>query len=272
MPRIFSTYKSLSLAVALAAASGLPSAGAVESSAPKSPWAYNLTLYTWLPGIKGDYSAGPRNQSVDASFIDIAGQLRNFPLAFNGRGEAHYERLGVYLDGNYIHLDFRPRLNRGISQGLTTELSIMEYGATYRLFGPAASERIAGWDAQPRSNTLEVYAGGRTIWLDNKIEILGKGIAGAGRTLTSPLLGVRFTVDFTPQWFALVDANGGGFGVDQVNFTGSVLGAVGYRTTLFGVPTSLEAGYKALRVDVSKPIVKTNTTLNGAFVGLTGYW
>jgi hypothetical protein len=60
----------------------------------------------WLPGVNGKFSAGPFDKSVDASFIDIAGKLRNFPLAFMGRFEAHYERLGFYLDGNYMDLDF----------------------------------------------------------------------------------------------------------------------------------------------------------------------
>lgn len=64
----------------------------------------------------------------------------------------------------------------------------------------------------------------------------------------------------------------GGFSVDNLNFTGSVLGIIGYRTNLFGVPTSVEAGYRALRVNVVKSVVATDVTLNVPFVGLTGYW
>jgi len=64
----------------------------------------------------------------------------------------------------------------------------------------------------------------------------------------------------------------GGFGVDNVSFTGSALGAVGYRTTLFGVPSTVQAGYKALTVNVDKPIVAADVTLHGPFIGLTGYW
>jgi len=142
----------------------------------------------------------------------------------------------------------------------------------YRVFGPAASERIAHWDEKPRSNTLELYAGGRTLWVDNQVEFKGIGSASTSKNLTSPVIGARFTVQFSPKWFVLVDGNGGGFGVDNIDFAGSVLGLVGYRTTLFGVPTSLEAGYKALRLDVSKRIIETDVTLSGPFIGLTGYW
>ena len=88
----------------------------------------------WFPGVNDDFSAGPLNQSVDANFIDIAGKLRNFPMVFYGHLEAHYERLGFYLDGNYMGMDFEPRFDR-VSNGSSMELGIMNYGISYRLFG-----------------------------------------------------------------------------------------------------------------------------------------
>jgi hypothetical protein len=265
-------FKSMAAAVALTAASSFPGAGAKESDISQKSWASNLSLYMWLPGVNGKFSAGPFDKSVDASFIDIAGKLRNFPLAFMGRFEAHYERLGFYLDGNYMDLDFKPRFDLGISKGLSSQLGIMEYGAMYRLFGPAASERIARWSEKSRSNLLDLYAGGRTLWLDNQVEFRGIGSAAASKSFTTPVVGGRFTVEFTPEWFVLVDGNVGGFGVEDVSFAGSVLGLVGYRTMLFGVPTSVEAGYKALRLDVSQRIINTDVTMSGPFLGLTGYW
>jgi hypothetical protein len=44
-----------------------------------------------------------------------------------GRLEAHYERYGFYLDGNYMNLELKPRFDR-ISQGINSELGIMDYG------------------------------------------------------------------------------------------------------------------------------------------------
>jgi hypothetical protein len=49
----------------------------------------------------------------------------------------------------------------------------MEYGAIYRLFGPSASERVAHWDKKSPSNILDIYVGGRTIWLGNEAEFGG---------------------------------------------------------------------------------------------------
>lgn len=80
-------------------------------------------------------------------------------------------------------------------------------------------------------------------------------------------------VDFTPQLFMLMDGNVGGFGAQSVTFTGGILGLIGYRLSDFGLPVSIEAGYKALRYNLDRggPL-QTNATLNGPFLGFTGYW
>ena len=108
--RFSSFIRPLALAVALATAPGVYGAGTAEADAAQTPWAFNLSTYLWLPSVDGNFSAGPFNKSSDISFIDIAGKLRSFPAAFHGHLEAHYERLGFYLDGDYLGLDFNPPL------------------------------------------------------------------------------------------------------------------------------------------------------------------
>ena len=270
-PRIFPFLKSMALAVALATASGVHSSETTEADAVQDPWAFNLSTYLWLPSVYGDFSAGPFNKSSDPSFINIMQKQRNFPMAFNGHFEAHYERLGFYLDGNYFGLDFRPLRDEGYSKGLSTRLGIMEYGASYRLFGPSASERIAHWDEKSNSNILDIYAGGRTIWLGNEAEFGGIS-ASSNASISVPLVGGRVIVDFSPKWYIMLDGSVGGFGVDNVSFSGSALGTVGYRTTLFDVPASVEVGYKALSVNVDKPHLTADIVMHGPFIGLTGYW
>ena len=267
------TLKALAFAVALATASGVHGAGTAKTDpAPiQNPWSFNLSLYTWLPGVSGDFGVGRYGKSVDASFIDIAGKLRNFPMAFNGHLEAHYEKLGFFLDGNYMGMDFKPRFDR-VSSGSSMELGIMDYGVMYRVFGPSASERVGNWSNKSNSNLLEIYAGGRSIWLGNQIDLI-RGISVSGsKSFTAPIIGGKVMVEFSPHWFALVDGNVGGFGLDNVSFTGGALGMVGYRTRFFGVPSSVEAGYKVLQVSVKNSVVAADVTLNGPFVGLTGYW
>jgi len=240
-PRFSPFLKPLALVVSLTVISSAHGAETTEADAVQDPWAFNLSTYLWLPSVYGDFSAGPFNKSSDPSFINIMQKQRNFPMAFDGHFEAHYERLGFYLGGNYFGLDFRPARDQGYSKGLSLRMGIMEYGATYRLFGSSASERIAHWDEKSRSNILDIYAGGRTIWLGLEAEFGGIS-ASSNTSVTVPLVGGRVIVEFSPKWYATLDGSVGGFGVDNVSFSGSALGTVGYRTSLFDGPASVELG------------------------------
>ncbi|MDD5268160.1 MAG: hypothetical protein PHO08_13690 [Methylococcales bacterium] len=270
-PRFFPVFKPLAFAAELVAASGAHGAKTTEGAAAYDPWAFDLTLYMWFPGIDGNFSAGPLGDSLSLSFIDIAGKMSSFPMAFNGHFEAHYERLGFYLDGNYMGMDFKPHFDK-VSKATSMELGVMDYGVSYRLFGSLASEQAAQWEERSRSNILDIYAGGRTIWLGTQVDVKGIGSSSGSKSFTAPVIGSRIVAEFLPKWFLLLDGNAGGFCADNVKFTAAGLGAIGYHTTLFGIPSSVEAGYKALKIDVnSGGAVAANVTLNGPFVGQTGY-
>jgi hypothetical protein len=264
--------KPLVLALVLATTSVVHGAERVDNGIVKNPWAFDLTVYGWLPGVDGNFSAGRFEKTADPGFINIMESLRNFPMAFDGHFDAYYDRFGFYLDGTYFGLDFEPRLQHGISKGLEMRLGVMDYGASYRLFGPSASERVHNWNDKSRSNSVDIYAGGRTIWLGLKAEFTDIGSASSDASVTAPVIGGRINVDISPKWFVLVDGSVGGFGVDNVNFTGSALGTIGYRTSLFGVPASVEAGYKALSVKVNKPVLNADIVMHGPYIGLSGYW
>jgi len=79
-------------------------------------------------------------------------------------------------------------------------------------------------------------------------------------------------VDFTPEIFMLVDGNFGGFGAQNVSFTGASWGWWATGMTAFDVPLSIQAGWKALRYELDQAPLQTKATLNGPFIGLTGYW
>lgn len=252
---------------------GASAEGPPVAASAADPWAFNLTMYAWLAGVNGTYRAGPISRSVDVSFIDIAGKLSNVPIAFMGRFEAHYERFGFYLDGNYMDLTFSNRRGpRGLTNiGLSTQLGLMDYGLMYRLAGPAPSER-SNWVGKKQPNRLDVYVGGRTFWLDNTLNPRNAPDVSTSATLTAPVFGGRFLFDITPDWFVMADGNLGGFGADNVDFTGVLQGLVAYRTSVFDVPASVELGYRALRINVQTGRQENNTTLNGPFAGFTAYW
>lgn len=266
-----SCFKPLMLTVALATSSVVHSAEKSTNDSIKSPWAFDLNTYLWLPRIDGNFTSGPFETSASPSFIDIMGKLRNFPMTFNGHFNAYYDRIGFYLDGSYMGLDFRPQASKGESKGVSMRMGIMEYGASYRLLGSPAAERVSKWGENPRSYSFDIYAGARTIWLGNQAEFAHVS-KSTNSSITAPVLGGRVMVDISPKWYVLVDGSVGGFGVDKVNFTSSALGTIGYRTRLFDVPASVEAGYKMLNVQINGTDLTSDITMHGPYMGLTGYW
>ena len=264
-------FKPLILVTALAMTANVHGAETTDKVSVKKPWAFDLNTYLWLPRIDGNFTSGPFETSASPSFIDIMGKLRNFPMTFNGHFNAYYDRFGFYLDGSYMGLDFRPQVSRGESKGVSMRMGIMEYGASYRLLGSQASERVSNWSENPRSYSFDIYAGARTIWLGNQAEFALVSVS-SNKSVTAPVLGGRVMVDISPKWYVLVDGSVGGFGVDKVNFTSSALGTIGYRTRLFDVPASVEAGYKMLNVQINGTDLTSDITMHGPYMGLTGYW
>jgi hypothetical protein len=253
------------------AAASLADADFASTADSDKPWFVNLNLYMWLAGAKGDYTAGPFNTSVDKNFIDIVGASHRFPLGFMGRLEAGYDRFGVYLDGNWMDLNFK-RKTGPYGQGgpqLDSTLGILDYGVSYRIAGPAY---LANFTKGQGGNRADLYVGGRTIWLDNSIDFVRIPTVSASKTFNVPVIGGRFSVDFGRDWFVRADGNIGGFGADNVDFSGGIQGAVGYRLAAVGVPLAIELGYKALRLEVDQPGIETRTTLNGPFLGGTFFW
>jgi hypothetical protein len=247
-----------------------------ETATKASPWGFNLSTYLWTPGINGSFSAGSHTGSVDVNFIDIFNKSSRIPLGFMGRLEAHYEQFAFFVDGNYMNIQLKPVADR-ISDGINSAMGIMDYGLMYRAFGANVSE-MPSYVGKKRPNVLDVYVGARTLWLDNSVSISGPfGFIGrsptSSKTFTSPIIGGRVIVDFTPSWFILADANIGGFGAQSVDFTGGLMGMVGYRTTFFDHPAAVEIGYKAVRYQVDRGgPTAASATLNGPFIGLTGNW
>ncbi len=267
----FPYFKHLIFATVLTTSSVVHGAETTKSGTVQNPWAFDLNTYLWLPRIDGNFTSDPFETSASPSFIDIMGKLRNFPMTFNGHFNAYYDRIGFYLDGSYMGLDFRPQVDKGESKGVSTRMGIMEYGASYRVLGSTASERVSNWSENPRSYSFDIYAGARTIWLGNEAEF-ARVSKSSDKSVTAPVLGGRVMVDISPKWYVLVDGSVGGFGVDKVNFTSSALGTIGYRTRLFDVPASVEAGYKMLNVQINGTDLTSDITMHGPYMGLTGYW
>jgi len=187
-----------------------------------------------------------------------------------GRFGARYDRVGFYVGAEYIYLSFKDHDIHDISTGLITQLRPLDYSAMCRVWGRPGGEG-AEWLQKSGAPLVDLYAGGRTLWLKATIEP-GSQSASRTVTLTSPLVGARLSVGLTPRWALVFDGNIGGFGVQDVRYTGQIFGLAAYRTRLFNVPTALFFGYNVLNYNVDKGRFQTNTTLYGPVIGLTMFF
>ena len=233
-----------------------------EKAAAKSPWAFGFELYLWLPGVHSDLSSGTHDASINESIIDIFNDTKGIPLCISGRLESHWKRLGLYVDGTYIYLNFKDKEIKGVNTGLLTQLGLLEYSAMFRVIGVAAGD-LPEWAEKSGPPRVDLYAGGRSIWLKNVIDRDGSPKDSNESTLTSPLVGGRAVFDISPRFYFVL-------------LSGAGLATFGYRTTLFRVPIALSLGYRVLYLDVDTNkgdhTLKSETTLHGPVIGFTLCW
>src|SRR4051812_21857406 len=91
------------------AAMGAPRATLPKTSpASSDEWHYEITPYMWLAGISGNLRVRNTDIRVDSSGSDVLSQV---DFAFATRFEAHKNRIGLFVDENYVNLGTSGFLN-----------------------------------------------------------------------------------------------------------------------------------------------------------------
>jgi hypothetical protein len=85
-------------------------------------------------------------------------------------------------------------------------------------------------------------------------------------TWVDPLVGTRFGIELTDRWTITGEADVGGV-VAGSDLSWNVQGYLGYRTTVFGQPTTFAIGYRALYVDYDHNEFKWDVTQHGPILG-----
>lgn len=242
-----------SAGAAIAADAIYPGAETVEYKTP-SGWTFNVALYGWLAGLKGNVGVGGRTAHVDASFSDI---LDHFDIAAMGLAEARYERFGIFTDLNYVRLSASSDTPFGIlasSADFTVQNLMWTTAAEYRLLD------------QP-DGSLDAFAGFRLYSVKNELDFNPPGLIGGlslsdTQTWADPVVGLKARYSITPQLYVtgwgLV---GGGASAD---ITWDVLAAAGYD---FTPSFSAVIGYRASGVDYTNGGFTYDVVQQGPIVG-----
>jgi len=266
-----SPLRSLATAAIIGAATAiLPGAGthaadlAPVAASPTPPaalrdWSLTITPYMWASSLKGDTAFRGIRAPVDVPFSQTMKELQ---FGVMGAADLRIGKFGAYINGEYGKIASDKHISR-LTFGVGTKNYLISGGVYYRIYETAlGGNTVFG---TPRVFAIEPTVGLRWTELETKVR-LGSLALSNKESWLDPFVGTRLSYDLTDRWNFALEADVGGFGVgSRLSLNGQA--AIGYRTTLLGVPTTLKAGYRILHQDYRDGGFQWKVTQHGPIVG-----
>jgi hypothetical protein len=268
----------------------------VHAAAPADKgWTFSASLYLWVTGMSGDLMVRGRDLPVDLSFGDLLDATDTLVGLF-GYFEARKRRFGFGLDSAYARLsaDLDARLTSVGPAQISLEggewdfrLFVLDFAGFYR-FHEVRHGNETGQARRGRPlMAFDVLLGGR--YTHEKIELKGtlRSTVTAGgvpildeaypfalepsNDLVDPILGGRVLLWPAERVHLALWGDFGGFGAGY-DFTWQAKGLAGYSFRMFGLDSSVIAGYRSLHVEreieEESETLETSITLHGPVLGL----
>jgi hypothetical protein len=223
-------------------------------------WLVRVAPYLWATSLDGNATVKGIKSDVDVSFSDI---LEDLSLAGMLLADVQKNRFGVAVNGVFARLS--PDSEVGpIKIDTTSDMVQLGVAPYYRVVDWAYRTSPSG---KPLRLVVEPEAGFRFTYLRAELDVRNGGPSvDDSESWVDPLIGSRFGIDLSDRWNLTAEANVGGFGVGS-DLAWNVQGFVGYRTSLFGMPTTLAAGYRALHQDYDHDDFEWDVTMYGPVLG-----
>ena len=126
-------------------------------------------------------------------------------------------------------------------------------------YGVSASDK-------PLRLVVAPEAGFRVTYMRTELDVHPGRTVDSSEAWVEHLIGSRFGLDLAERWAITGEANVGGFGVGS-DFTWNAQAYVGYQFSLFGRPTTLLVGYRALYQDYHHRNFEWDVTMHGPVIG-----
>lgn len=244
-----------------AQAADLRPAAAQSPTAPVSlrDWSLVITPYMWASSLKGDAAVRGYSANVDVPFSETLKQLQ-----FGAMGAAELRRgnFGGYINAEYAKVASEKHFSRA-TLGVGMKNYLVSGGLYYRVFeSQLGGNTVFG---SPRVFAIEPTVGLRYARLTTKLRVGGFGVS-ASESWLDPFIGTRVTYDMSDRWNLALEGDVGGFGVGtRLSLNGQA--AIGYRTTMLGLPTTFRAGYRVLHQDFRDGGFQWKVTQHGPIAG-----
>jgi hypothetical protein len=253
-------------AVAIAATiSSLACAGAAGAQdvatdlPPDDRWTFTVAPYLWAISLDGDAEVRGNEADVDVPFKDA---VEDLSLGAMLLVDARRGRFGIGVNGVFTRTS--PDSEVGpIEIDATADLAQLGIGPYFRALEWQYGESASG---QPLRLILEPTAGIRVNHLRVELEVRGGRQFDDNETWVDPLVGTRFGIELTDRWTITGEADVGGV-VAGSDLSWNIQGYLGYRTSVFGQPTTFAIGYRALYVDYDHNQFEWDVTQHGPILG-----
>jgi hypothetical protein len=245
----------------LALLAGAAPAAAQSTDEPAGDqWVIRVAPYLWATSLDGNATVKGIKSDVDLSFSDI---LKDLSLAGMLLADVQKGNFGVAVNGVFARLSPDNDAN-GVRIKSIADLLQLGVAPYYRVVDWIYRTTASG---KPMRLIVEPEAGFRFTYLRAELDVRHGGPSvDESESWVDPIIGSRFAIDLSERWNLSAEGNVGGFGVGS-DLAWNVQGFVGYKTSLFGVPTTLAAGYRALHQDYDHDNFKWDVTMYGPVLG-----
>lgn len=252
-----------SMAITAAGIILITSGAAAQAQDIADDWSVQLTLYGWVPGIKGDQTLPSGDPLIDLGPTDVLGALEG---AFFGAAEFRRGRWGLIFDFMYADLE-----QDGIATG-TIIPGAAPANATAAATFKVATAALAYRVLEAGTQFVDIYGGLRYYDVEAvftfKIPSIGFETArAASSTWTDAIIGLRGQVQLTDQWSLTGLADVGGFGIGSSSeFSWQALITADYA---FSDRLTGRIGYRHMGIDNISNDLNLDLDLGGPVIGLT---
>lgn len=202
--------KKISLVAAIFAAPVISNA----ADATNPAWQFEVAPYLWAVNMNGRIGVGPVTAHLSDDFAELLSQLNVGGMLWLG---AHKGPFGLFLNSLYVVLDDNAMVNSGnVSE--RTYFGLFTAGISY-----IALQKQLDNQAQLQ---LEPYIGDRYTLNNVRINVLNRTLR-SDHHWQNPIVGLRVTYNWTPQWVLQVSGDAGGTNASS-NYSYNVAALLGY--------------------------------------------
>lgn len=239
------------------------SIAAAQSEDSGDSWSGQLTIYGWIPGIKGDQTFPSGDPLIELSGKDVFDALDG---AFFGAAEFRRGRWGLVFDFMYADLE-----QDGIAAG-TIIPGAAPANATAATTLKVATAAFAYRAHEAEKQFVDVYGGLRYYDVDAdftfKIPSIGFETAlGASSSWTDAIIGLRGQTQLSEKWSLTGLADVGGFGIassSKLSWQALVTADYAFSERLTG-----RIGYRHMGIQNNSDNLDLDLDIGGPVIGLT---